>query len=213
MKKATTILAVITAAAMTLTMFAGCDSDDSGTGGDSSTTTAGNSTTSGESATATDESVTSDLDDDMVIGTVYAVMSTGVGIKEQDFGYDADSDNDEIIDKIAQSLEEWTYLNFTSFDCSVDEDGKSVTIDWDGDSAFVTGEAPEEQHDNFHMYDAQSLRWFVLNSMCLSIIENIGEYDVYFLANGAKISTFEGFEGFDTETAYNKNSHEYVILV
>ena len=117
---------------------------------------------------------------DMIIGTLYAVFGASE-TREHDFGYE---DGTLTPEKIANSLSALTGLNFDISVTYVSTTENSITIEWNPNSSLATGIPPEPQNEDFFFFDRDSLRWFMLNSLCRSIRENYGEVDVYYTING-----------------------------
>jgi hypothetical protein len=94
---------------------------------------------------------------------------------------------------IADALTELTGIDF-SLNSAMPNPGLSVlTLDFSSKSALTAG-PPEPQKEEFHMYDRDSLVFFMLDSLYFSIIKNMPlwgdeRHDVYFTLGGAPILT------------------------
>ena len=147
-------------------------------------------------------------DPDMIVGTLYAIFSESE-TREFDFGYE---DGTLTPEKIANSLTDLTGLNFHISVTNVNTEWNSITIEWEDDSAFVTGSPPEPQKDDFHFFDSDSMRWFMLNSLCRTIRENYGEVDVYYtINNGMDINDIGLGVDFNPSIPYNQVEDSRVL--
>ena len=170
-----------------------------------SCTTDGDKTSQGSSTGGQSSAAAQQGDPDMITGTIYGVI-TASDIKQNDFGYEDGKCDPE---KIAAALSEWTGLNF-AISFKVNDDGAYV-IDWKSDSTLATGSPPEPQKEEFHFFDADSLRWFMLNSLCYTVRRNLGDADVYYSADGIDLNTLELDYDFNPVFAYNSIEDERVI--
>ena len=141
-------------------------------------------------------------------GTLYAVFSEDE-VREFDFGYEEGTCTPE---KIAAALSEWTGLDFT-MTAALDAQYNTVIIDWSTDSAMATGQPPEPQKDAFHFYDEEQLRFFMLNSLCRTIRENMGTLDVFYSlgGNGDNMNDLGLDLDFNSAIAYNKIEDSRVL--
>ncbi len=106
-------------------------------------------------------------------------------------------------EKIADGLTNLTGLDFFIGDVAVD--GDSVTIDWKMDSTLISNLDDREQKQEFHHHDADSLRWFMLDSLYMSIINNLPYQQVYYTMNGGEALEIEELfpvNKFDLNTPY-----------
>ena len=90
---------------------------------------------------------------------------------------------------MAQALSEWSGLDFTLNSAAV-EDG-AVTVDWAVDSTLVAGLDDREQKEEFHFYDIDSLRWFMMDSLYSTLTANLGEVEVYYTMDGGQDLAFD----------------------
>ena len=100
------------------------------------------------------------------------------------------------VEDIANALTELTGISFTLNSVTPGGGMSALLVDFSDDSALVTG-PPEEQKEDFFMYDRDSLVLFMLDSLYFSIVGNLpifgdDEHAVYFTLNGEAIS-LEGF--------------------
>ena len=106
------------------------------------------------------------------------------GLKEYPIEYEDIEGDGYTVEEIAIGLSELTGLRF---DISVMRNGPAgVTVDWSGNSALLIG-PPEEQNEDFHFYDYDSLAWFMLDSMELSVKRNLPFVEeVYYTMDGGE---------------------------
>jgi len=106
------------------------------------------------------------------------------GLKEYPIEYEDIEGDGYTVEEIAIGLSELTGLRF---DISVMRNGPAgVTVDWSGNSALLIG-PPEEQNEAFHFYDYDSLAWFMLDSMELSVKRNLPFVEeVYYTMDGGE---------------------------
>lgn len=143
-----------------------------------------------------------------ITGTLYAVFSEN-DVREMDFGYEEGACTPE---KIAAALSEWTGLDF-NMTVELDTQYNTVIIDWSADSAMATGQPPETQKEEFHFYDEEQLRFFMLNSLCRTIRENMGKLDVFYSlgGNGDNMNDLGLDLDFNPAIAYNKMEDSRVL--
>ena len=90
---------------------------------------------------------------------------------------------------LAQALSEWSGLDFTLNSAAVEEG--AVTVDWAANSTLVSGLDDREQKDEFHFYDIDSLRWFMMDSLYSTLTANLGEIEVYYTMDGGQDLAFD----------------------
>jgi hypothetical protein len=124
------------------------------------------------------------------------------GLKEYPVEYEDMEGDGYTVEEIAMGLSELTGLRF---DISAMRNGPAgVTVDWSDDSALLTG-PPEEQNEDFHFYDYDSLAWFMLDSMELSIKRNLPFVEeVYYTMDGGEelFLYLDDPMGFSLDTPY-----------
>jgi hypothetical protein len=67
---------------------------------------------------------------------------------------------------------------------SFGEDG-GIIVDWAANSTLIANLDDREQKEGFHFYDADSLRWFMMDSLWRTYTENYNT-DVYYTMDGGK---------------------------
>lgn len=87
---------------------------------------------------------------------------------------------------LADELSAWTGLDFTLNDVRFDED--SITVDWSKNSTLISGLDDREQKDDFHFYDAVSLNWFMMDSLAMTLKNNLSITTVYYCSDGQPIT-------------------------
>jgi hypothetical protein len=98
------------------------------------------------------------------------------------------------VEDLAAQLSDWSGLDFLLNSANVD--GDSVTVEWAADSTLVAGLGDREQKDDFyHFYDAQSLDWFMMDSLAETIKANLPVTTVYYSQNGGQPLDFTGIGG------------------
>lgn len=86
-------------------------------------------------------------------------------------------------EELAAALTELTGLDFTVTVTTVDE---GLVVDWSADSTLVAGLDDREQKEEFHFFDNVSLNWFMMDSLCHTLTENLGVEIVYYTMDGGK---------------------------
>ncbi len=112
---------------------------------------------------------------------IYAVFSPN---EEGVDKYPLDYTGDLTVDMIADALTSLTGLNF-SINSATIENGVA-TIDWSTESYLIAGLGDEPQNENFFFYDNVSLNWFMMNSLYLSVFNNLSVTKVFYTMDGGK---------------------------
>lgn len=86
-------------------------------------------------------------------------------------------------EELAAALTELTGLDFTVTVTTVDE---GLVVDWSADSTLVAGLDDREQKEEFHFFDNVSLNWFMMDSLCHTLTENLGVEIVYYTMDGGE---------------------------
>ncbi len=86
---------------------------------------------------------------------------------------------------LADSLSEWTGLDFTLNDVRFDNEG--VLVDWAADSTLIAGLDEREQKAEFHFLDAVGLNWFMMDSLAQTLKYNLPVSAVYYQTDGGPI--------------------------
>lgn len=61
-----------------------------------------------------------------------------------------------------------------------------LVVDWAADSTLIMGLDEREQNPEFFFFDADSLNWFMMDSLYATIAENMEVGDVYYTMNGGE---------------------------
>jgi hypothetical protein len=141
----------------------------------------------------------------MITGTLYAPFAA-IDVREMDFGYEEGTCTPE---KIAAALTEWTGL---VFDITSTIDGDAVKVDWKSGSSLAEGQPPEPQKEGFEFYDQETMRWFMLNSLCYTILANMDVSDVYYSLEGSDLNDLELGQDFNPAIAYNRIENPSVVV-
>ncbi len=119
--------------------------------------------------------------------TLYTNMETGnesAEWKEHKFEYSG-----ELTAKVlADGLTQLTGLDFF-IDTTEKPDG--ITVDWAKNSTLISNLDDRVQKDEFHFFDSESMRWFMMDSLWRTITENLKAENVYFTTDGGKELAFE----------------------
>ncbi|MDY0235369.1 MAG: hypothetical protein RBR71_05045 [Gudongella sp.] len=116
------------------------------------------------------------------IAMLYTNMSAGFksDFKTHPFEYTGDL----TVEKLAQGLSELTGLDFYITTQDPNDNLKEITIDWDQNSTLIANLDDREQKDDFFLFDEDSMRWFMLDSLWYTVIENLDYENVYYTMNG-----------------------------
>lgn len=112
-----------------------------------------------------------------------------VGTTQSDLrSYPWDYTDELTAEKLAEGLSQLTGLDFliTAGDTS---DG--ITVDWADDSTLIAGLDDREQKEDFHFYDADSMRWFMMDSLQKTLANNMAVENVYYTMNEGQALTFD----------------------
>lgn len=78
-----------------------------------------------------------------------------------------------------------------------------LKVDWAKNSTLVAGLDDREQKGEFHMYDRDGLSWFMMDSLCATLKENLNIQNVYYTMNGGSTLVVEGL---NPVSAFEKDS-------
>jgi len=102
------------------------------------------------------------------------------GVQEYPF----DNEGEVTVQALAAGLTELTGLGFIV--TAENNSDVSLTVDWTAESALFAGPS-EEQKDNFHFFDYDSMAWFALDSLYRTIVKNIpGIQEVFYTMDGGR---------------------------
>jgi len=118
---------------------------------------------------------------------LYTNMTTGSvepEIKEHPFEYSGEL----TAEVLADGLSKLTGLDFKIAAKDVDD---GLTIDWAKDSTLVANLGDRQQKEEFHFSDADSMRWFMMDSLWLTLTQNLNKENFYYTMDGGYYLTFE----------------------
>lgn len=84
-----------------------------------------------------------------------------------------------------------------------------ITIDWENTSTLLANLDDQEQKEDFHFYDADSMRWFMMDSLQMTLANNMNFENVYYTMNGGQPLTFTQLEPvrrFPSELPYMRST-------
>lgn len=105
-------------------------------------------------------------------------------LKRYDLGYSGELTPEKL-------LEGLTNLTGLDFYANVTRTQMGILVDWKKDSTLIANLDDREQKEEFHFFDADSLRWFMMDSLYRTLIGNFGEEDVYYSMDGEKELKFD----------------------
>ncbi len=88
---------------------------------------------------------------------------------------------------LADALTEWTGLDFFISDISFPDDD-SISVDWSKDSTLIAGLDDREFKEDFFFFDAVSLNWFMMDSLAMTLKQNLDVSTVYYHSEGKPIT-------------------------
>jgi hypothetical protein len=133
-----------------------------------------------------------DEENDTLTLTLYADLSGG---SEEEMGTTKDislplegepASPSLIAFTLADGLSEWIGLDFTLNDVTFGED--NVTVDWSADSTLIAGLDDREQSPDFGVYDAVALNWMMMDSLALTLKNNLDVSTVYYCSDGGPVT-------------------------
>ncbi len=68
--------------------------------------------------------------------------------------------------------------------------GSYVSVDWSAESSLFVG-PPDPQNEDFFFFDIDTLRWFMLDSLRRTLIENLDLEEVYYTMNDGEDLVFD----------------------
>ncbi|WP_312700853.1 hypothetical protein [Sedimentibacter sp.] len=131
--------------------------------------------------------------------TEAVIFDFSYGSPEENLYWNTLYDYEDIsVKQIIDGLSDWSGLDF-SVEISYDDEG-GVIIDWASDSSLISGSIPENQkvrlsgypqehNEKFNWQDADSLRWFMMDSMYQTLQNK--NYTVYYTMDGGKELAFD----------------------
>lgn len=89
---------------------------------------------------------------------------------------------------LASALSEKTGLDFFA-EISETEDG--FIVDWAANSTLIANLDDREQKEGFHFFDADSMRWFMMDSLWRTLTANYDVENIYYTMDGGQELAFE----------------------
>lgn len=124
---------------------------------------------------------------------IYADFSNGSADAEENGLIEEDvfeTQTPQTVEDLAAALTRWSGLDFTLE--SVRIDGKSAYVDWAANSTLVAGLDERELKEGFRFYDADSLNWFMMDSLARTIKGNLAIDTVYYSQGGNPLTFPDG---------------------
>lgn len=87
---------------------------------------------------------------------------------------------------LSSGLSDWTGLDFSLNDVRFLDD-ESVIVDWSKDATLIAGLDNREQKDEFQFFDAVSLNLFMMDSLAVTLKNNMAINNVYYCSDGEPI--------------------------
>lgn len=123
----------------------------------------------------------------------------------KEYPYEGSAEEGITADSIAKGLTELTGLDFT-LDSVTTLDEHTLSVDWARTSTLVANLDDREQKEDFFFHDADTLRWFMMDSLLASIQKNLPEYtDIFYTMDGGKELVFDELQpvkAFSLDTPY-----------
>ena len=89
------------------------------------------------------------------------------------------------VEELAKGLSEWTGLAFTLSEVELGDE--TIMIDWSPEAALFKPLSMLAPAEGFVFEDDIALKWFMLDSLYTTIVENMGTEDVYYTTNGGEM--------------------------
>lgn len=105
-------------------------------------------------------------------------------VKEHSYEYSGEL----TAETLAEGLSQLTGLDFT-ITASNQDDG--IAIDWANKSTLIANLDDRVQKEEFFLYDCDSMRWFMMDSLWMTLTANLGVDNVYYTMNGGQDLVFE----------------------
>lgn len=105
-----------------------------------------------------------------------------------------------------------TRVTGIAFDFSLDWQGDSCTVAWQEGSALWCAEMPQDSNPDYVFYDADLLRWFLLDTVCRTLRQGCGAREVYYTAADGSPLELDGLwplEHFDLSRPFRGSAWYY----
>ena len=143
----------------------------------------GSTSSSGASTSSKSEEPSQSAAESTQTDILYAVFSAE-DVREYPIEYTGAKKTAE---ELAQELTGLTGLDF-AITASKADDG--WIVDWAADSTLVAGLDDRKQKEEFHFFDQDSLSWFMMDSLCRTLTENLNAENIYYTMDGGKELVF-----------------------
>jgi hypothetical protein len=120
---------------------------------------------------------------------LYTNMNAGFGSDYETHSFEYTGDL--TAEKLAQGLSELTGLDFYITMQHPNDHLQEIVIDWDSDSTLIANLDDREQKEEFFFFDADTMRWFMMDSLWSTVIENLDYENVYYTMNSGIDLEFE----------------------
>lgn len=196
--KQSKLIASLLALFMGLAILAGCDGSSktsssapaantpagSGSGNSTSKAPATGDTIRGVSAPGNTMKGGSDPGDTTATAVLCAVFNDPGSIERYELGFS---------EKVTPELLMSSLSNLTGldFEGTVSRKSNGIYVKWGSFSTLVTGMDGRKQKEEFFMYDTESLRWFMMDSLWYTLRENFGNINVYYTQEGREQLAFD----------------------
>ncbi len=113
------------------------------------------------------------------------------------------------VETIAKELSKWSGLNFAINDFTLK--GKEIFIDWSPSASFFSSKMPTIPKKTFRFKNINTLAWFMLDSLYISLLENFDLTSIVYTMDGGKklvIDNLSPINEFPLNQAY-KGSKAY----
>ena len=121
------------------------------------------------------------------VATLYADFSWGspdLEISEYELGYSGELTPEMLL----EGLSNLTGLDFIA-DVEIAQLGFSV--DWKNESTLLANRDGRPQNEGFEFVDNESVRWFMMDSLCRTLLANFNEDNVFYTMNGGQELVFD----------------------
>jgi hypothetical protein len=119
--------------------------------------------------------------------TLYADFTQGAPdgtVEQYELGYSGEL----TAAALAKGLSDLTGLDFL---VSLSPAADGLGVDWAADSTLIANLDDRAQNENFRFFDADSMRWFMMDSLWRTLTENLGAQNIYYTMDGGKELIFE----------------------
>ena len=106
----------------------------------------------------------------------------------KDITYNIEYSGELTPEVLAKGLSDLTGLDFIISSTKGEE---GIYIDWDKKSTLIANLGDKEQKEEFHFYDADSMRWFMMDNLAKAVKDNLNVDNVYYTMDGGKELQFE----------------------